>query len=79
MGSVTTCREQAGDMGAGRISAKKPPKVGTEELRRDGRENQKSCTRMRKRISRPGQYQGHAPARPNGTERREKATELSHW
>lgn len=32
-----------------------------------------------KETSRPGQYQGHASARPNGTEHREKATELSHW
>ena len=50
------CREHEGDVEAGRISAKEPPKVGTEELGRDGRENQKSWTRMRKRISRPGQY-----------------------
>ena len=27
---VTMCREQEGDVGAGRISAKEPPKVGTE-------------------------------------------------
>lgn len=26
------CREQEGDVGTGRISAKKPPKVGMEEL-----------------------------------------------
>ena len=72
------CREQKGDVGTGRISAKKLPKVGMEESGRAGRENQKSWTRMQKRISRPGQYYCHAPARPNGTELREKATELSH-
>ena len=50
------CREQKGDVGTGRISAKKLPKVGMEESGRAGRENQKSWTRMQKRISRPGQY-----------------------